>query len=333
MSQQINPADFAKFMLQSNVDSGSGFSLEQMGKISAGRNPITGLLLNQSMSQLNSIGQAASRSMYNLNETKNLSDNVPKKCENIGYFNVKSCGDEKLAISKEDCDKLGGTYKDECDCSYEDSSGRNQRHNEDCSQKNINHVINLYQFILNDVLKYQTLAPSLDTVVLNTQIVNLRSRLKEADELKARFAGGNRFGITVWRAIHYWAIQVLYFVGPIFAAVLITNAFYYNVNAKVPNSIFWIYKLFYAFWATIWYPAVLLYGAIDPPVYRALFPFFGTSNPTASPIPFFGFRVPTGRDDPVTAEKGKLLLRLISMLLFAFFLYAYVFYNGATPPP
>jgi hypothetical protein len=332
MSQQIDPTDFAKIMLLSNVAEGSGLSIGQMAKVSAGNNPITGLLLNQSMSQLNSIGQAATRSLYELNQDKNLSGSIPPKCAGIGYFDPKKCGDIVRCISKEDCDKLGGRYVRENGCLYVDSNNRDQAHNGDCAQQNIVDVIMLHQFILNDVIKYQTLAPSLDNRVLNTQIVDLRSRLAKAGELKSLITKGNTFNITVWRAFHYWAMLALYIVGPIFAAILITNAFYYNVNAKVPNGIFWVYKLFYAFWAALWYPAVLLYGAIDPPVFRAIFPFFGTSDPTASPMPIFGFRIPSGADDPVMAEKGRLLFRLFSMLLFAFFLYAYVFYNGTTPP-
>jgi hypothetical protein len=124
----------------------------------------------------------------------------------------------------------------------------------------------------------------------------------------------------------------LYFVGPLFAAVIITNTFYYNPSGKVPNDMFWVYKAFYAFWAALWYPFVLLYGAIDPPVFRAIFPFLEYNDPLATPMPVFGFRVPRGADDPVQSEKGRLILRIISIMLFAIFLYAFVFYGGITPP-
>lgn len=328
----IDPSSLAKLMLQSNIDSGSGFSLEQMGKLSADSNPFTSFILNQSMSQLNSIGQAARRSMYELDESKNLNNkNIPSKCDNIGYFDSKQCGTGSRCISAADCANLGGTYVNESICSYTDSKNIKQSHNRDCAGKNISDIIQSYQTILNDVTKFQTLAPSLDIGFLNTQIVNLRSRLAKLEEQKGQFLA-NGFGITVWQAYHSYAINILYFVGPLFAAVLITNTFYYNANAKVPNDIFWVYKLFYAFWAALWYPAVLLYGAIDPPIYRGLFPFFGTSNPTESPMPIFGFRVPTGSDDPIQSEKGRLLFRLFSIILFVIFLYLYVYYRGITPP-
>ena len=248
-------------------------------------NPLTSLVLSQSLSQIDSIVQAISRSVYELAD--------------FDTANSGSSGSPATKGTKSSAEALIGSYGN----------------------------------LLAQVQQYKAVAPTLDPGALNTQLASFRTALSKLDERKTTLiGGGNGFVLTMRSALHYWAINVLYYVGPIFAAILITNTFYYNANAKVPNSIFWIYKLFYAFWAAVWYPAVLLYGVIDPPVFRGILPFFGTSDPTASPMPLFGFRVPTGRDDPVNAEKGKLLLRLISMLLFAVFLYAYVFYAGITPP-
>lgn len=262
----------------SNLQPTSLTSAEQLASLTT-RNPLTSLVLSQSLSQIDSIGQAISRSIYELTEIDTASSG--------------SSG------TKGPAEALIGSYGN----------------------------------LLAQLQQYKAVAPTLDPGALNTQLASFRTTLSKLDDKKAiLIGGGNGFVPTMKEALHYYAINTLYFVGPIFAAVLITNTFYYNANAKVPNSTFWIYKLFYAFWAAVWYPAVLLYGAIDPPVFRGLFPFFGTSDPTASPMPLFGFRVPTGRDDPVNAEKGKLLLRLMSMILFAVFLYAYVFYAGITPP-
>jgi len=246
-------------------------------------NPLSSLVLNQSITQLDSIGQAVTRSMYDLTEFQGLSAG-----SSAGSAPPSGPATPLLAS---------------------------------------------YSKLLMQVQQYKAVASTLDPAALNTQLAKFRTTLSDLDSQKAKLiSGGSGFVPTFKEAMHFYVINTLYFIGPLFAAVIVTNTFYYNPSGKVPNSTFWIYKAFYAFWAALWYPAVLFYGAIDPPIFRAILPFIESNDPTSNPIPVFGFRVSKGVDDPVQSEKGRLILRLISIGLFAIFLYAFVFYGGITPP-
>ena len=178
-----------------------------------------------------------------------------------------------------------------------------------------------------DVQRYKSLAGSLDPAAINAQTIKFRSTLKDLDKEKAKFITGGKGGFvaTVQEAAHYYVILVLYIVGPIFSTILIANTFYSNHKEIFLANIF--YKLFYAFWAAVWYPIILLYGCIDPPIFRALFPLIPKS-PSEQIWHLIAYHVPVGIEDPITSEKGKIVVRLFSILLFSFFLYAFIFYSG-----
>lgn len=241
-------------------------------------NPLTALSLNQSISQLNSLGQAIQRSIFVLNPGS------PRK--------------ESLAGSDP-----------------------------------VPKLVNAYSSLLFQIQQYINLAPSINPAVLNKKVIEFRTKMIELDDQKEDIINAPSTTGVVLQAFHYYCVHALYFFGPLFAIILVMNGFYYNASSNVPDSIHIFYKIFYAFWAALWYPIVLLYGIIDPPVYRGVFPLFTKENPNdIKPIAFFNFLKPGPKEDPITLEKGKTLLRLISIILFTFFMYVFIFYFGITPP-
>jgi len=240
-------------------------------------NPLTALSLNQSVSQLNSLGQAIQRSIYE------LSPGSPKK--------------ESLAASDP-----------------------------------VPKLVNAYSSLLFQIQQYVNLAPSIDPAVLNKKVIEFRTKMIALDDKKLDIINAPSTTGVVLQAFHYYCVNSLYFFGPLFAIILVMNGLYYNASSNVPDNIHVFYKVFYGFWAALWYPLVLIYGIIDPPVYRSLFPLFAKDDPKdLNPIAIFNFLKPGPKEDPIILERGKTILRLVSIILFTFFMYVFVFYFGTTP--
>ena len=156
-----------------------------------------------------------------------------------------------------------------------------------------------------------------------------RKELADLDVKKAEFiAGGKGFIGTAKEAAHFYISHMLYIFGPIFAIVLVTNTFY-QLKRVPPDSFALnaLHKVFYTFWAAIWYPVVLLYGVFDPPVYRAFFPLVVDTTPsTVWAIQRF-FRYEPPSSNAAQSEWNKSIMRFISGGLFVCFLYVYIFYD------
>jgi hypothetical protein len=104
-------------------------------------------------------------------------------------------------------------------------------------------------------------------------------------------------------------------MGPIFAVIIITNTFYAEKT---------IYKVFYGFWAALWYPITILFGIINPPKWRALIiPIVKSDGPFFF-LEFWKYRavvdIATEIED---TAKSKTMVRLISMGLVVTFFYCF----------
>lgn len=191
----------------------------------------------------------------------------------------------------------------------------------------VDSLVSSYNGLLARVSAYNPGAnnPATTTTTLSA----FRKELADLDKKKAEFiAGGKGFIATAKEAAHFYILHMLYVFGPIFAAVLITNTFY-QLKRVPPDSFALnaLHKAFYAFWAAIWYPAVLLYGVFEPPVYRALFPLIVDPTPsTVSAIWRLDRYEPPG-SNAAQSEWSKSIMRLISGGLFVCFLYVYIFYD------
>ena len=241
-------------------------------------NPLTALSLNQSVSQLNSLGQAIQRSIYELSPGSPRSDKPLPATDPVLI------------------------------------------------------LVNSYSSLLFQIQQYVNLAPSIDPAVLNKKVIEFRTKMIALDDKKLDIINAPSTTGVVLQAFHYYCVNSLYFFGPLFAIILVMNGLYYNASSNVPDNIHVFYKVFYAFWAALWYPLVLIYGIIDPPVYRSLFPLFAKDDPKdLNPIAIFNFLKPGPKEDPIILERGKTILRLVSIILFTFFMYVFVFYFGTTP--
>ena len=184
----------------------------------------------------------------------------------------------------------------------------------------------------NDLLaRVSAYNPGVNNAATTTATLSdFRKELSTLDGLKATFiTGGGGFVATAKEAAHFYISHALYIFGPIFAIVLITNTFY-QLKRVPPDSLPMnaVYKLFFAFWAAIWYPVVLLYGIFDPPVYRALFPLVpGVTGGLAGPLKWSPFEYQPPIPNVAQSEWSKSMMRFVSGALFACFLYVYMFYD------
>ena len=180
-------------------------------------------------------------------------------------------------------------------------------------------LIGEYVTLGSDITAYKAIVNTQTTNDINAKLVTFRSRLSELENKKPNTSG---FAGTVLDALQYYIIFGLYGVGPVLAIILITNTFY-NKHRE-DNMVNIIFKLFYSFWAAVWYPLVLFYGCIDPPQWRStLMPLFETDYPAFWKL----FSYNPRNTDIVGIEKGRSALRVFSITLFVAFLYAYFFYN------
>jgi hypothetical protein len=106
---------------------------------------------------------------------------------------------------------------------------------------------------------------------------------------------------------------ISYIIGMSFAIIIVTNAM-----VSEP----WYYKLFfYAPWAVIFYPIVLLYGIYDPPVWHATaIPLFETSSMEWY-LKYMGLFLyePLGTPSKLKTE-SKLPLRVFTALVIAYWI-------------
>ena len=284
----LSPGQFVNAANVVNTGSSEFMSEESIVRSSVTNNPLVSLARNQSVSQLNSIGQAIIRSLF------------------------------ELGIPDTDVNTVAPTPTDEKSKLMEE-----------------------YKVLAIEVQQYTSVAPSIDLGVLNDKIAEMRRKMIKLDKRKGVLISGNRsvFSSTVG-AMNYYLVWTLYIVGPIFSSVILLNALCFNQSSRVPEDTvgstgpFIVYKIFYAFLAVLFYPFFLLYGGINPPVFAGLLPFY-TLNDTGELYWYsyvFGYKKPNpATDNPIVLERGRLLLRFLSMLLFLFFMYTFVFFDEISP--
>lgn len=254
--------------------SGSDFmSANNLVQASMTNNPLISLARNQSVSQLNSIGQAIQRSLFELGTGSSGSNPTDEKSK----------------------------------------------------------LVNEYKALLVQVQQYTAVAPSLELDNLNTKIAEMRGKIIELDKRKGVLVSGSSsvFATTVG-AVNYYLVLILYICGPIFASVILLNVLCLSPSPRVPESSpgFYVYKIFYVFLAYLFYPLVLLYGGINPPIFSAWFPILATE--TMGPIIYYKKPNPA-TDNPIRLERGRVLLRFISLVLFITFVYTFIFFDDISP--
>jgi hypothetical protein len=168
-----------------------------------------------------------------------------------------------------------------------------------------------------------------NTATIAIQLSEFRKELSTLDGLKTTSDG---FISTVKESLFFIISHMLYVFGPIFSIILVTNTFYHLT--RVPTDNFFmnlIYKFFFAFWATIWYPLVFLYGIFDPPVFRAWFPLVTDvpNSTTPSILRLYRYKPPgsPGSLEVNDSEMNKNIMRFFSALFTSFWLYVYMFYD------
>ena len=163
----------------------------------------------------------------------------------------------------------------------------------------------------------------------SARLSEFRKELSTLDGLKATFiTGGGGFVTTAKAAALFYISRALYVLGPTFSIILVTNTFYQL--KRVPSDSLpmnALYKLFFTFWAAIWYPVILLYGIFDPPVYRAFFPLVPDTIPsTRHPLTrLYEYQPPI--PNVAQSEWNRSMMRFVSGALFVCFLYVYMFYD------
>lgn len=271
--------------------SGSEFmSPESIVQSSITNNPLVSLARNQSVSQLNSIGQAIQRSLF----------------------------------------EIGGNDLDS------ENSGSAPTPTDEKSK-----LIEEYGVLALEVQQYTSVAPSIDLGVLNDKIAEMRRKMIKLDERKRVLVSGDSsvFASTVG-ALNYYLVWILYIFGPIFSSVILLNTLCFNQSSRVTEDAdgsagpFLVYKIFYACLAIVFYPLFLLYGGINPPVFAGFLPFYAL-NDTGELSWYsyaFGYKKPNpATDNPIVLERGRLLLRFISVVLFLAFMYTFVFFDEISP--
>uniref|UniRef100_A0A6C0K3V6 Uncharacterized protein n=1 Tax=viral metagenome TaxID=1070528 RepID=A0A6C0K3V6_9ZZZZ len=195
-------------------------------------------------------------------------------------------------------------------------------------------LVSSYNNLLARVSAY---TPSADSPISNSSTISdFRKELYNLDSQKKKFISKKDSGIfnIAKSAAHYYISLILYILGPIFAIILILNKLYYLKRITHTNyfSIF-IHKVFYAFWAGIWYPLILLYGIVDPPIFRTFFPFYKVEkidNFFQRPFTYIfqrPFTYTSSEPNPISENINKNVMRVCYIILFCSFLYVYIFYD------
>ena len=257
--------------------SGSDFmSANNLVQTATTNNPLISLARNQSVSQLNSIGQAIQRSQFELGTGTSGSNPTDEKSK----------------------------------------------------------LINDYGALAIQVQQYTAVAPSLELGELNDKIAEIRGKMIDLDKQKGVLVSGDSsvFATTVG-AMNYYLVLILYICGPIFASVILLNVLCLSPSPRVPENTpgFYVYKIFYVFLAYLFYPLVLLYGSINPPIFSAWFPIWATETIVEWYKIIYYKKPDPATDNPMRLERGRIFLRFISLLLFITFLYTFVFFDDISP--
>ena len=236
-------------------------------------NPLISLARNQSVSQLNSIGQAIQRSIFELGTGSNPTDEKSK-------------------------------------------------------------LLNEYRALTIQVQQYTAVAPSLELGELNNKIAEMRGKMIDLDKRKGALVSGDSsvFATTVG-AMNYYLVLILYIGGPIFATIILLNVLCLSPSPRVPESSpgFYVYKIFYVFLAYLFYPLVLLYGSINPPIFSAWFPIWASETIVEWYKIIYYKKPDPATDNPMRLERGRIVLRFVSLLLFITFLYTFIFFDEISP--
>lgn len=239
-------------------------------------NPLISLARNQSVSQLNSIGQAIQRSQFELGTGTSGSNPTDEKSK----------------------------------------------------------LINDYGALAIQVQQYTAVAPSLELGVLNDKIAEIRGKMIKLDERKRVLVSGDSsvFATTVG-AVNYYLVWILYICGPIFATVILLNVLCLSPSPRVPENTLtsMVYSTFYIFLAYLFYPLVLLYGSINPPIFSAWFPIRATETIVEWYKIIYYKKPDPATDNPIRLERGRVLLRFISLVLFITFAYTFIFFDDISP--
>jgi len=239
-------------------------------------NPLISLARNQSVSQLNSIGQAIQRSIFQLGTGSSSSNPTDEKSK----------------------------------------------------------LLNEYIALAIQVQQYTAVAPSLELGELNNKIAEIRGKMIDLDKQKGVLVSGNPSALRVGvGAMNYYLVLILYISGPIFATIILLNVLCLSPSPRVPESSwgFYVYKIFYVFLAYLFYPLVLLYGSINPPIFSAFFPIWAKET-IVEWYKFIYYKKPDpATDNPMRLERGRILLRYVSLLLFITFLYTFIFFDEISP--
>jgi hypothetical protein len=239
-------------------------------------NPLISLARNQSVSQLNSIGQAIQRSIFELGTGSSSSNPTDEKSK----------------------------------------------------------LLNEYRALTIQVQQYTAVAPSLDLGVLNNKIAEMRGKMIDLDKRKgALVSGGSSVFATTVGAMNYYLVLILYIGGPIFATSILLNVLCLSPSPRVPEGSLgsYVYKIFYVFLAYLFYPLVLLYGSINPPIFSALFPIWARETIVEWYKIIYYKKPDPATDNPMRLERGRILLRYVSLLLFITFLYTFIFFDEISP--
>jgi hypothetical protein len=284
-ASNMSPGQGLNLVNVMNTGSSAFMTPDSFVQAATTNNPLISLARNQSVSQLNSIGQAIQRSLFEL-----------------GTDSSGSLGsDAKYQVVEK------------------------------------SQIVNEYKALLGQVQQYTAVAPSLELGELNNKIAELRGKMIKLDERKRKLVyqnplGHNSLFATTVGAMNYYLVWILYGAGPFFAIVILLNALCLSPSPRVPESSlgFYIYRIFYSFLAYLFYPIFLLYGSINPPVFSAWFPIWGRDD-----IPIGGiliYKKPNpATDNPIILERGRVLLRFISLVLLISFLYTFIFFDEISP--
>jgi len=257
--------------------SGSDFmSPNNFVQIATTNNPLISLARNQSVSQLNSIGQAIQRSIFELGTGSSSSNPTDEKSK----------------------------------------------------------LLNEYRALTIQVQQYTAVAPSLDLGELNDKIAEIRGKMIDLDKRKGVLvSGGSSVFATSVGAMNYYLVLILYIGGPIFATIILLNVLCLSPSPRVPESSpgFYVYKIFYVFLAYLFYPLVLLYGSINPPIFSAWFPIWATETIVEWYKIIYYKKPDPATDNPMRLERGRIFLRYVSLLLFITFLYTFIFFDEISP--
>jgi hypothetical protein len=175
--------------------------------------------------------------------------------------------------------------------------------NEFQSDAKASYISSRYVTLLSEVNKTITDLNDMPSDIVAAQQNTYNTRVYDLDLEKDRTLLRIK-GVTA----DYIIREISYFLGMIFAIIIITNTM---INED------WKYKLYYALWGAIFYPIVLLYGVYNPPQwYALLIPFFEISSTSPWYIRYmylFSYN-PPGKAVIGLIDK-KLTLRIFTVLV------------------